>query len=517
MLNQPAKRVVLPVMLISILLVSSLIVGISTAQILVTSVNISSFGTISYTPIDFEMIIDSPQHRYYTAAIVPMQLISEADEPITWNIYNGINWLYKSNQIYTSPTQVILDNGEYELHVWVNGQIVDNVVFGVNLRNIGSVYATGGSNVAIQAAVNSASSGYAVYLPGGTYVFDSASPWTSVNIPAGISIYGAPALRNANGFIETYSTILTAYDWAVPDSNIWFYYSGASESLTRFTGVKCIGYREMHPTYLTSRTTPFYWSATSELRFDHNYLKNTLGQSVKIGGGYGLVDHNEFVNTPFTHTTFTLWDDLTAWYAINYYPNHAWVDPYTLYGLYSTRTLVIENNYFEGWFTGVNFAGSNHVIVRYNDETNIGQLVTSHQEFTEGRAGDAAEIYNNKGSAISSVCGVRHFVNAQTGGHLVYNNIVSGYGTAAGDNFNALVSLRNYDLGIHSFSFIQDTYIWDNTMTNGNDIYDVHEDNNTPHNSLPVLNTDFFLRAPSLVQDGWAYIPYVYPHPLVGK
>lgn len=52
MTNQSAKRVVLPIMLMSVILASNLLAGIAIAQNLLVSTTVSSFGTVSYTPIN---------------------------------------------------------------------------------------------------------------------------------------------------------------------------------------------------------------------------------------------------------------------------------------------------------------------------------------------------------------------------------------------------------------------------------------------------------------------------------
>lgn len=78
---------------------------------------------------------------------------------------------------------------------------------------------------------------------------------------------------------------------------------------------------------------------------------------------------------------------------------------------------------------------------------------------------------------------------------------------------SVLVELReestdpNGQIGI-----IKETYIWDEDGRVTNEFMLVKVDAGSYH--TPTLNVDYFLRKPNLAQDGWDYVPYVYPHPL---
>ena len=68
-----------------------------------------------------------------------------------------------------------------------------------------NVTATNGSAVGIQEAVDQvAAAGYGnVFIPEGTFNFvEVGEPWTTVTIPAGVNIFGAPTERDANDQAE---------------------------------------------------------------------------------------------------------------------------------------------------------------------------------------------------------------------------------------------------------------------------------------------------------------------------
>jgi hypothetical protein len=503
------------------ILTSSFYVELVGASISQKSIAVSSSGAISYSPLDPDVTIISPQPRYYTASVVPIQLTSAA-EPIAWNLYNGTHWLYSSQQTYTSPTQVVLDNGEYELQVWVANQLVNKVVFGVNLRNIGAVYATGGSSAEIQAAVNGASDGYAVYLPAGSYVFDSATPLNTVDVPVGISIYGAPTLRDETGHVPHYGTVLNL-DYAASEGAFLFDYTGSSSYVTRFTGFKMVGYREVNSSSPSMTSGIFiHDGGASEFRFDHIAMRNLAGYCLQTYNGYGVVDHCEFTNYPAQLSNSAGWDALTAWYAINFgsNPGRTWSDIPTLAGQYTTKTLFVEDNYFLNWFSPVTITNGAHAVLRHN--IIINGMVHNHHGASETnpRGGQLMEVYDNTFTLdLTQNTGVANIgIQDSSGGMIIFNNIDNGYGVQNNDpslDYIGFIQLRQYNPDEWGSQYqVHNVWMYDNTLNPAtSDLLDVH----APEiGSNPItLNVDYFLRAPTLAQDGFAYTPYTYPHPLV--
>jgi len=93
-------------------------------------------------------------------------------------------------------------------------------------------------------------------------------------------------------------------------------------------------------------------------------------------------------------------------------------------------------------------------------------------------------------------------VHIRGGAAMVWGNRISGCNTAV--NFVS-------DMGQSSILASKGCYCWANIYANNN--VDLNKSNTNP--SQPRLDIDFFERAPNQAQDGFTYIPYVYPHPLV--
>ena len=462
------------------------------------------------------MTIDSPQPRYYTESAVPIELTSESAELITWNIYTGTHLLYTSPKTYTSSTRVSLGNGEYELQVWVGGQLIKKVVFGVNLRNSGAVYASGGSNAEIQTAINSATEGYAVYLPAGMFAFDSSAPWTQVNVPAGISIYGAPALRDADGQVvdSTWATVLTMpYDAA--DYSRFFEYTGSSSIVTRITGLKLVGYREIDPANIKSTYEALHISGGAEYRIDHCYFRNVPGSgTINIFGAKGVLDHCILIVDPYTIIGMD-WEDDTSHYGIVFCGITSWLPLSDVVGKYNNRDWYVEDNYFSGYSVVCQTNNAGHYVFRYNTVLNGLKDVSLHSNVATGYGGRCQEVYGN--TFTNKPLGTKQqvAVGANCGTMICTGNTFNGYGYPPGDDWEQAVQLRQANLDIHAWSQIQDCYIWGNTaLPSGADMIEIKYGIVGANNPI-VLNVDYFLRAPTVALDGWTYVPYTYPHPLV--
>lgn len=465
-------------------------------------------------PSFLSLKILSPIDRYYTSSKVPIELESGAGI-IQWNIYNGTHWLYSTNKSYTGLTYVTLGNGEYKLYSWISNTtliIEETVLFGVNLRNTGAVYAAGGSNTEIQKAINSASNGDAVYLPAGTFAFDTAAPWTKVSVPAGISIYGAPALRNSTGDMQEWRTVLTMpYD--APDWSWFFEYTGSSASVTRVTGIKLVGYREFNSANTRATNEGIrVIGGSSEYRFDHLYFRNLPGTaSLTIFGAKGVVDHCVFINYPVYIPG--VWDLDTAHYAINFCGPNSWLPLSSVVGKYNPRDLYIEDNFFSGYEVCVQTNNAGHYVFRFNEVVN-GMTGTSLHWNLQGMGGRCAEVYNNTFVYQPDASGVAIGAKVNCGTLICTNNTFIGYGYPSSSNsFKSAVHLCQGNPTDASWSTIQDTYIWNNVLSpSSSDLVKTSLLYGTNH---PKLNSDYFLRAPSIAKDGWEYKPYVYPHPLV--
>ena len=61
---------------------------------------------------------------------------------------------------------------------------------------------------------------------------------------------------------------------------------------------------------------------------------------------------------------------------------------------------------------------------------------------------------------------------------------------------------------------VQYIYVWGNTSTNF--LREIQIEDESPGGGL-VQNKDYYLRSPSSAQDGFSWVPYRYPHPLVSN
>ena len=111
------------------------------------------------------------------------------------------------------------------------------------------------------------------------------------------------------------------------------------------------------------------------------------------------------------------------------------------------------------------------------------------------------EAYNNviTGKANFGTTAIR----IRGGSGLFYNNDFNPPDNGNPSWAQAFVML-DADSSVPEFQ-VKQTYIWDNSYSNCNFIW---------NSAGRVENVDYFLRAPTLAQDGWTYTPYTYPHPL---
>jgi hypothetical protein len=514
MINQQTKRIVIIAMFIITILTPSLLAEISAAQNQTPYARaniILNYATVSQTSADLDLIIDSPQARYYTSSNIPIDLTGSST---TWNVYNGTHWLFSSPKPYTSPTMITLDNGEYRLHAW-NGGVERSVVFGVNTRNIGAVYAIGGSNTEIQAAVNSANVGYAVYLPAGTYEFDSVAPWNEVSVPAGISIYGAPVLRDANGQVTdwNWNTILTMpYDAA--NYSFFFKYTGTSSYLTRFTGIKIVGYREFDSSHIEATYEALRMvDGNSEFRVDHCHFRNVPGTAtVTSEGARGVMDHCVLINYPVYLPG--VWNSDSAHYGFVIAGPGEWLTRSSVVGKYNSYDWYVEDNYFSGYEVCMQTSNAGHYVFRYNTVENGALGASLHSNVASGYGGRCAEVYGNTFTYVAmgdeaDMAGVRQ----NCGTLIVTGNTFIDFGINNG-LWDSAIHLIQGNPDSFSWSQIQDTYIWGNVLNPQTARLIVKRWDNGATSPI-TEGTHYYLRPPSFSADGWEYKPYLYPHPLV--
>lgn len=378
------------------------------------------------------------------------------------------------------------------------------------------VVASSGSASDIQAAVNYAvANGLSnVTIPEGVHDFVAiGQTWVTVSVPDGINIYGASAERDLKGHVIGWGTVLRM-PFEAPENSRFF--TVQETTGTRISGIKFVGYRELNENS-DAHYTAISITYSSNFRVDHCSFFNLGGKGVHIQESNGVVDHSVFINNKNVYVTNNF-KDCTVWYGIAIFgDNNLWEsDISDVLGAYTSRTVFIEDNYFEGWRHSVSSNQGAHYVFRYNVERNNGYgSIDAH-----GREGDgssigtrAIEVYGNDfADPVWGDMGVQ----LRGGGGVFFNNVVDGYGLTgtAISQYSAFVCMIQYTPDDFPVQQIHDVWIWGNTLTpSGADLWDAAW-GGIAQNGIEE-DSEFYLRAPSYSLDGFTYTPYTYPHPLV--
>jgi hypothetical protein len=402
------------------------------------------------------------------------------------------------------------------------------------------VYAASGSANDIQAAVNSiASSGGTVHVPAGTFYWNGET----VTIPNGrVNIIGASPAgcqgHESNWTTNPATTTLHNIRTTAPMFKIGHMTHGTTANYpVRISGIQ---FEEDAPASPAEEAIGIAINLVQipNYRIDHCTFKNFAGEAIFADANdgnkninvscYGVIDHC-YCTTPYklTQPSSGRWE---------------WA-----YGFYSRGNIVYETSFapvteFFGKYGHVagysimyvedcRFSYNRHCtdaiqggynVVRYNLMEDpacsywIGMSCNHGPQPNGWRAGSRGqEVYNNTFIAMSPAeLAIYPWISpdcsafqTRGGASLCYNN------DFVGNNYTgqlaAFATLSNGDdpSGLLPELGINQTYIWDNTYTACNFIY-----NQAP--SVIILNTNYFLRAPTQAQDGFIYVPYFYPHPL---
>jgi hypothetical protein len=113
--------------------------------------------------------------------------------------------------------------------------------------------------------------------------------------------------------------------------------------------------------------------------------------------------------------------------------------------------------------------------------------------------------YRTSGSGGGAYLGIGFY--SRGGFALYYNNIIRSCSSS--------ITLAN-DQSAWEYAKLHGVWIWGNTYVTSSGIttYDPQTPNLVPNYFSITLETDFWLRAPNMAQDGFTYTPYPYPHPL---
>ena len=363
-----------------------------------------------------------------------------------------------------------------------------------------TVTANSGSAEDIQAAVDqvAAMGGGNVYIPEGTFNFiEIGDPWQTVNIPAGVNVFGAPTDRDSDGQVITWKTVLVM-PFEAPDRSVWFRINGNGDpnKPSRFSDIKLVGYREFDSTS-TTICWPIDVNDVIDFRIDHCYFRYTTGgisiDSVDNGDCSGVIDHNKLINEIGVPAPY---DQRTVDYGVAVTPGFGttrWEPIDQVVGKYTRYTVFIEDNYFQGWRHCVSSGYGAHYVFRHNIiQYDFGYgSIDAHGTYTDVGT-RAFEIYSNQMlDSVSStgVEGTGSGIWIRGGGGVIFNNTVRGY--------YDFIRLANE--GDVEKCWPHDLYIWGNDLEPGIGFLGTNG---------PVENVDYFL------YEKPGYQPYPYPHPL---
>ena len=378
------------------------------------------------------------------------------------------------------------------------------------------IIAESGSPADIQDAVNIAVEigGGVVRIPAGTFTWSN----TEVTIP-----WGAHDLTIAGAGID--QTILKQ------DSNYGYYsqmfrssgtYSdlNVQSSNIRICDMTLQGYVVSD---LNNEPVGISIGWTKDFRLDHLKLLDFAGGAIIVKDN--AVDLNPSIDYPFyctgviDHCTFDMpykaganghtYEDsgLASGYGVNVQGRDTgstdhWEDLEDVLGKFDTvkNTVVyIEDCTFSRCRHAIASNQGAWYVARYNTATH--PIPENYQLFDVhgqgyGSGGRGAEIYGNTGVGslwTDPPTYASTGMEIRGGSCFVYDNTWTDVGQG----------VKLYDeYGTYEHRLIHDTYIWNNDVDTVTNL------------GGPVINVDYFLRAPTIADLGFAYTAYPYPHPL---
>jgi hypothetical protein len=415
-----------------------------------------------------------------------------------------------------------------------------------NYGSISSTYtvtAQSGSPVDIQAAINQvhAAGGGTVCIPAGTYSANfTANP---VIIPAGVNIVGA-SVAGCSGHSNNwtnYTGTTTLINTDVPTtSHVYgnmFTVDGYQSKQYATVWISNINFVATGPTNAANENSNcgsgIFMRQNFNFRIFYCSFTNFCNVAVMVSAGdgdnasatcYGAIDHCVF-NDPYKSNgggDYVWGYGIICTGNVVYYsdgtvnPGHAaWNNNLNLFGYYGPASGVgmayIEDCHFSDSRHAISEAQGGWYCSRYNlfdspiCEYTVGSMDVHGAAFPSGYGEESygntiVGAHKNKtpwGDTYNSLA-----VQLRGGKSLIYNNTFTDDTNNPNSYFAQLTNGDYLIAGAFPLMNIGRTYIWNNVYTNSSFL--------TVSTGI-TQNTDYFLRAPTQVQDGFTYVPYLYP------
>jgi hypothetical protein len=384
------------------------------------------------------------------------------------------------------------------------------------------IWATSGTPSSIQTAVNQAASagGGTVHIPAGDFTFNPPAGGVGVMVPAGVNLVGAgkgkTILRETVERAE--STMMIVDGTSIPYNTPNLH---DVQKPVKIQGISFIGFVPSRAD-ADSTTNTFgvgIGSIKDFLVYDCEF-SNFVNAGLVVDNNMGWETSAYIMRGVISHCSFDqpYKDDLTIdnriWgYGIiaagtGWYPGTK--PAKQLLGKYDgeSNVVYIEDCDFRRCRHAIASNGGGYYVARYNYFTEMilphyGSYVDVHGTAT------GMEVYNNiiDNSPVDYRSGLTQNywgqylgmgIGIRGGGGVIFGNTIKRCAT----------DIQLYsDLPNDPDQQVKNVWVWNNVNENGSPANVVAWDSE-------ILNSEYFLRAPTLSQDGFTYTPYPYPHPL---
>jgi hypothetical protein len=183
-----------------------------------------------------------------------------------------------------------------------------------------------------------------------------------------------------------------------------------------------------------------------------------------------------------------------------------------------TREAVfVEDCSIEGCSHATDGFGGGHYVLRSSTIVNCSSVGGHGPGFEDsGRGIRCTEVYNNQiYKSPDADWGARWCgYNVRGGGGVMFNNRIENCRNAIQFTLDSGSFTDENGDGIYDYPAkdqTHDKWIWNNELVNTPNLWFYYGE---PAAQLIKEGRDFFLRAPTMEQDGFTYTPYPYPHPL---